>query len=349
MNIIDLRSDTLTKPTAAMRKAMAEAEVGDDGRVDMHGRGGDPTINRLEDFAAELMGKEAALFCASGTMGNVLATITHCQRGDKVAIEPDLHLVKTEKAPFMERFFGLVKQPYECVKRGIADSVSFNKACQEAGVRLACIENSHNFGGGVCSSVEHLQNLYNIAHKHGVSVHLDGARIFNAANSLQESAKKIAECADTVMVCLSKGLGAPFGSLLCGKEAFIARARENRKLLGGGLRQGGVMAAAGLLALKNGVDQLAEDNQNARRLGDLLGGFNSCVLVPVETNIVMLEISATGKKSAWFEERLATMGLLLKGMGDNYIRLTTYREISQQNIEQTGLIFSQFMKMNNFS
>lgn len=340
---IDLRSDTLTSPTDEMRRAMASAVVGDDGRTDSQGRGGDPMVNKLEDMAAELLDKEAALFCCSGTMANVLATITHCNRGDKVAVEPDLHLVRTEKAPFMDSLFGLIKHEYACIQPGIADLKSLERLCSDQAIRLVCTENSHNFGGGVCASVDHLKQLYQISQARGIKVHLDGARLFNAAIHLNATGKDFAQSADTVMFCLSKGLGAPFGSLLCGTKEFIAQARENRKLIGGGLRQGGIMAAAGIVALSTGIERLAEDNANAAKLGAALANYSTCKLIPVETNIVMLDITQTGKASSWFEQQLAPLGLLVKGMGIDHLRLTTYRGISGKDIDRAIEIFDQFM------
>lgn len=343
MKVIDLRSDTLTQPTQEMRQAMFCAEVGDDGRTGGDGRGSDPTVNALEDFAAELVGKEAALFCASGTMGNVTALATHCARADKVAAEPDLHVVRSEKAPFMERFLGLVRQDYALLQPGVPDPVSFEEVCG-SGVKLACVENSHNFGGGVCASLAQMKRLYGVAHAKGVLVHLDGARMFNAAVALGVDARDLAACADSVMFCLSKGLGAPFGSMLCGTRAFIAQARDTRRFLGGGLRQGGIMAAAGLVALRTGIERLAEDHEHARLLGQALSGFSTCELVPVQSNIVMLNIRGSGRSSGWFERELAPLGLLVKGMGGDYLRLTVYRGISAKDIRIASDIFGRFME-----
>lgn len=347
MNYIDLRSDTLTTPHEEMRKAMANAEVGDDGRTDDFGRGSDPTINALEDYAAELMGKEAALFCASGSMGNIVSLVTQCSRSDKVAVDKDLHLVRTEKAPFMSEFFGLNKIEYNCTQMGIPDISSIETLC-DSDIKLLCIENSHNFGGGICPSLDLFRKIRTITKQKGIPVHLDGARIFNAALHLNISPRDIADCSDTMMFCLSKGIGAPFGSLLCGSKSFIKKAREIRKLLGGGLRQGGIMAAAGLYALKHDLERIHEDNENAKQLGEYLKDYTICKLIPVETNIVMLDISKTGKTSSWFEESLKQCGLLAKGMGSEYLRMTTYRGISAQDIQKAGEILQKFMEDNNF-
>lgn len=346
MPVVDLRSDTLTVPTEAMRAAMREAEVGDDGRVDAEGRGGDPTVNRLEDYAAELLGKEAALFCPSGTMANLVALATWCDRGDAAALEPDLHVFRTEKSPFMEKFLGIQPVFYSRDTEGMPEVASFASACATPGIKLACVENSHNFGGGICVSLARQQALATAARNASVPVHMDGARLFNAAVALGVDAAHLAACADSVMFCLSKGLGAPFGSVLCGTREFIAKARQTRKLLGGGMRQAGIMAAAGLVALRTGIERLAEDHENARHLGAALAAYGEFVLTPVQSNIVMLDISASGRSSEWFEQKLAPLGLLAKGMGKDHLRLTTYNGVGRQDMARAIEAFERFMKEN---
>ena len=346
MSVVDLRSDTLTIPTEAMRAVMRMAEVGDDGRVDAAGRGGDPTVNRLEACAADLLGKEAALFCPSGTMANLVALATWCDRGDSAALEPDLHVFRTEKSPFMEKFLGIQQVLYARDAEGMPELASFAAVCAAPGVKVACVENSHNFGGGICVALERQQALAAVARKAAVPVHMDGARLFNAAVSLGVEAANLAACADSVMFCLSKGLGAPFGSVLCGSRDFIAKARQTRKLLGGGMRQAGIMAAAGLVALDTGIDRLIEDHENARRLGAALASYNEFMLTPVQSNIVMLDISASGRTSEWFEQKLAALGLLAKGMGKDHLRLTTYRGVEGQHIDRAIAAFAQFMEEN---
>ena len=346
MPVVDLRSDTLTIPTEAMRAAMREAEVGDDGRVDAEGRGGDPTVNRLEDHAAELLGKEAALFCPSGTMANLVALATWCERGDAAALEPDLHVFRTEKSPFMEKFLGVKPMFYARDAEGMPEVASFASACATPGLKLACVENSHNFGGGICVSLARQQALAATARNASVPVHMDGARLFNAAVALGVDAAHLAACADSVMFCLSKGLGAPFGSVLCGTREFVAQARQTRKLLGGGMRQAGIMAAAGLVALRTGIERLAEDHENARHLGAALAAYDEFVLTPVQSNIVMLDISASGRSSEWFEQKLAPLGLLAKGMGKNHLRLTTYSGVGRQDMARAIEAFERFMEEN---
>ena len=346
MPVVDLRSDTLTVPTEAMRAAMREAEVGDDGRVDAEGRGGDPTVNRLEDYAAELLGKEAALFCPSGTMANLVALATWCDRGDAAALEPDLHVFRTEKSPFMEKFLGIQPVFYARDAEGMPEVASFASACATPGLKLACVENSHNFGGGICVSLARQQALAATARKAAVPVHMDGARLFNATVALGVDAAHLAACADSVMFCLSKGLGAPFGSVLCGTREFVAQARQTRKLLGGGMRQAGIMAAAGLVALRTGIERLAEDHENARHLGAALAAYDEFVLTPVQSNIVMLDISASGRSSEWFEQKLAPLGLLAKGMGKDHLRLTTYSGVGRQDMARAIEAFERFMEEN---
>lgn len=340
---IDLRSDTLTLPTQAMREAMYTAEVGDDGRTDAEGRGEDPSVNRLEDRGAELMGKESGLFFPSGTFANFAGVLTHCRRGDTVACEADLHLVRTEKAAFMDRFAGLLPSWYVRDEKEMPEPLAFEQACSVPGVRLACIENTHNFAGGACTSLERMRELARIARGNGVPVHLDGARIFNAALALGVTAASLAACADSVQFCLSKGIGAPVGSLLCGTRDFIREARETRKLLGGVMRQAGVLAAAALTALDQGVDRLAEDHENAQLLGRSLAAFSEFTLVPVQTNIVMLDVSRSGHTAPWFETQLAGYGILAKAMGDHHLRFTTYRGITRKGIELAAENFQKFM------
>lgn len=346
MPFVDLRSDTLTMPTPLMREAAFSAEVGDDGRTDENGRGEDPSINRLEDCGAALVGKEAALFFPTGTMGNLAGVLTHCARGDAAAVDPDLHLVRTEKAAFMDRFGGIVPVNYSRDEKEMPDTASFELACSAPGVKLACLENTHNYAGGTCTSLERMRELAAIARKKAVPVHLDGARIFNAALALGVSAMDIAACADTVQFCISKGLGGPVGSLLCGSREYIRAARETRKLLGGVMRQAGLVAAPGLKALETGIERLAEDHENAQALGKGLSGYDNLRLVPVQTNIVMLNVKESGKSAPWFEAKLKEYGVLAKAMGDEHLRFTTYRGVSGEDIAKAVAAFARFMQEN---
>lgn len=331
-------------PTDAMRAAAFKAEVGDDGRTDANGRGEDPSINRLEDMAADLLGKEAGLFFPTGTLANFAAVLTHAERGDLVAADPDLHLVRTEKAAFMDRFGGLVPSWYERDENEMPKTVSFEKACSVAGVKLACLENTHNYAGGTCTSLARMWELGSIAKKKGVPVHLDGARIFNAALALSVSAADIASAVDTVQFCISKGLGAPVGSVLCGSGAYIKKARETRKLLGGIMRQAGIVAAAGIVALETGISRLAEDHENAFALGEGLKSYAGIRLVPVQTNIVMLNVAESGRPAPWFEEELKRYGVLAKAMGDGHLRFTVYRGITRNDVDTAVAAFGSFMR-----
>lgn len=343
VTLVDLRSDTLTMPTVAMREAARNADVGDDGRTDASGRGEDPSINRLEDRGAELLGKDGALFFPTGTLANFTAVLTHCVRGDVVACDPDLHLVRTEKAAFMDRFGGLLQSGYTRDSAEMPDVASFRKACSAPGVRLACLENTHNYAGGTCTSLPRMRELAAVAREHHLPVHLDGARLFNAALALGVPVTELAACADSVQFCISKGLGGPVGSLLCGSREFITAARETRKLLGGVMRQAGLVAAAGLEALRTGIDRLAEDHENAKLLGQKLEGLPGLRLVPVQTNIVMINVAGSGQKAAWFEKELKNYGVLAKAMGEEHLRFTTYRGITRQDVETAATAFLAFV------
>lgn len=265
---IDLRSDTVTKPCAAMRRAMAEAEVGDDVYGD------DPTVLRLEEEAARLLGKEAALYVTSGTQGNLVALLTHCGRGEGVILGRETHILNFEGGG-MACLGGITPLPADDPKGlpGIpdmeavlkpADNVHFVRA------RLVCLENTNNRRGGHASTPQEISERAAWAHGRGLSVHVDGARLFNAAVALGVEASELVRDADSVQICLSKGLGAPMGSLLCASRDFVERARFWRKRLGGGLRQAGIVAAAGLYALRHHIGRLAEDHENARKIGEIL-------------------------------------------------------------------------------
>jgi threonine aldolase len=325
-----------------MREAACTAKVGDDGRTDADGRGEDPSVNRLEDYGADLVGKEAGLFFPTGTLANFTSVLTHCARGDKAAVDPDLHLVRTEKAAFMERFGGLVPVWYDRDENEMPELGSFEMACS-SGVKLACLENTHNFAGGACTSLVRMRELYAVANRKQVAVHLDGARLFNAALALNVSAASLAACADSVQFCLSKGIGAPAGSLLCGTRDFIRAARETRKYLGGIMRQAGILAAPALEALQTGLERLREDHENAAVLGEGLTGFPGIRLVPVQTNIVMLDVGESGKTAPWFEEQLRRYGVLSKAMGDRHLRFTTYRGVTREDVAKAVAAFRAFM------
>ncbi len=265
---IDLKSDTVTKPSVGMRKAMSEAEVGDDVYRE------DPTVERLEKMAAELLGKEAALYVTSGTQGNLVAMLTHCGRGEGAMIGKESHILNYEGGG-LSALGGIVSMQVDDTKC-LPDAADLDYVLKPtdnvhfAHAKLLCLENTHNRGGGHASTPQEISVCAAWAHKNGLAVHMDGARFFNAAVALGVKPAELAKDVDSIQVCLSKGLGAPIGSLICASEDFIERARFWRKKLGGGLRQVGVIAAAGIYALENNVQQLAQDHDNARLIKDIL-------------------------------------------------------------------------------
>ncbi|MBX6350402.1 MAG: low-specificity L-threonine aldolase [Clostridia bacterium] len=328
---IDLRSDTVTQPTPEMRRAMAEAEVGDD----VYGE--DPTVHRLEEEAADRLGKEAALFVPSGTMGNQIAVLSHTERGDEVIVEAESHIYWYEVGAIAALSSA---QPRTVVgRRGVFGPEELRAALRPANIhypptRLVCIENTHNRAGGTVWTEDETERLARAAHEEGLRVHLDGARIFNAAVALGTTAARLAAPADSVMFCLSKGLAAPVGSLVCGTREFIARARRYRKMLGGGMRQAGVLAAAGLVALRTMVDRLAEDHENARRLAEGLAaipGF-SVDLETVVTNMVAVDVAGTGVPAEELVRRMAEEGVLANATGPYRIRFVTHKDVARSDI-----------------
>jgi threonine aldolase len=337
MSPIDLRSDTVTLPTPAMRAAMADAEVGDD----VYGE--DPTVNRLEEVAAERLGKEAALFVASGTMGNAAAILAHCRRGDDVIVGDRSHIWEAEVGG-AARLNGSTLRPVPNLKDGTLDRARLEWAfasddVHEAPTGLLCLENTHNMCGGRVLSAATLRELGAPARRRGLPVHLDGARIFNAAVALGVPAAELAAEADSVMFCLSKGLSAPVGSLLCGSRDFVAQARRMRKLLGGGMRQAGILAAAGIVALNEMVDRLGEDHFNARRLALGLAELPGLDVRPdeVESNFVFFGVTDEGSQrtdATAFIVAAAEAGVLLSTGDDGRVRAATHYGITAEGIER---------------
>ncbi len=326
---IDLRSDTVTKPTEEMLRAMAEAEVGDDVYRE------DPTVNRLEAIAAEILGKEAALFVTSGTQGNQVAVLTHCVNGDEVIAEADSHIFYYEGGA-MSALAGVQTRTLvgergalrvEDVERAIrGNNIHFPRT------KLICLENTHNRAGGAVISVAQMKSVYDTAQKHGIPVHLDGARLFNAAVAQGVAVSELSAFADTVQICLSKGLSAPVGSILAGDRAFIEEARWWRKKVGGGLRQAGYLAAPGIIALTQMAERLAEDHERAQQLAKGLRQL-SLQVEQVETNIVLVNTDSIGQTAVAFLERLEEKGVLAVDFDEYVIRFTTHRHISDQHIE----------------
>ena len=327
-HIVDLRSDTVTLPTETMRKAMYEAEVGDD----VYGE--DATVNRLQQVMAERADKEAGLFVASGTMGNQLAVLAHTNRGDELICEADAHIFHSEVGG-ISAIGGI--QPRTIVgQRGIMSAEQIRHHIRETGdihqppTSLICLENTHNRAGGVCYPLTVLDEIRAVADEKGIVVHMDGARVFNAAIARHVSLKTVTRTADSVSICISKGLCAPVGAVLVGSTAFIEKARRYRKMLGGGMRQAGILAAAGLVALETMVDRLADDHRRAKRLAVGFGLDPSAV----ETNIVMLDTQPRDITAAALAEKLLPYGVKASPFGEYTLRFVTHFGIEDKDVEQ---------------
>jgi len=334
---IDLRSDTVTKPTPEMIKAMAEAEVGDD----VYGE--DPTVNRLEELAAEILGKEAALLVTSGTQGNQVAVLTHCVNGDEVIMEADSHIFYYEGGAVAA--LAGVQTRILPGERGALSAEQVRKAIRGKNIHtprttLVCLENTHNRAGGAVIAPEQMKEVYEVARAHQVAVHLDGARLFNAAVAKGRDVRDFTPYTDSVQICLSKGLSAPVGSILAGTREFIEEARWWRKKLGGGMRQAGYLAAPGILALTEMVARLAEDHERAKRLGEGLQQMGLQVM-PVETNIVLVDTRSTGLDALTLLQRLAAHGVLATDFDEYVIRFTTHRHITDACISKTLQVMEQ--------
>jgi threonine aldolase len=329
--IVELRSDTFTLPTESMRRAMAAAEVGDDVWDE------DPTIHRLQERAAAMVGKEASLFVPSGTMGNLCALLSHTEPGDEVLVEGESHIFHSEVAG-ASVVGGLQLRPLE-TPDGRLQAEQVHAAIREPDIHqpptgLLCLENTHNRRGGTCLSPAQTQALCDVAHDAGFPVHLDGARVFNAAVALGVDVRQLTGPVDSVMFCLSKGLSAPVGSMLAGSRDLIERSRRMRKMLGGGMRQAGVLAAAGLCALEEMVDRLADDHRNARRLAEGLQGLPGIAidLARVETNMVFGDCQPP-LTAAVFIERCGEAGILLDQASLHRWRMVTHRGVTEDDVD----------------
>ncbi len=339
---IDLRSDTVTRPTAAMRRAMAEAEVGDD----VYGE--DPTVNRLEARAAEVFEREAAIFVPTGTMGNQIAVRLHTRPGQEVICEARAHLLDWEMA-MVAAFSGCVPRTI-AGERGILRWADIQKAIApkiyyRAPTGLVWIENSHNMAGGTVTPLPVLEEIWAGAAKAGLPVHLDGARVFNAATAAGVSVAELTQGFDTVMFCLSKGLGAPVGSMLVGSRELIAEARSVRKALGGGMRQAGVLAAAGLIALEEMPARLGEDHANAKLLAEAVAGCEAAEIDPdaVETNIVIFRLKEDGDAAA-LVHALREQGILASAVGPHAVRLVTHFDVSQADCKRAAEVLTSLLE-----
>jgi threonine aldolase len=331
-DIVDLRSDTLTLPTPAMREAMARAEVGDDVWEE------DPTVRRLEELAARRTGKEAALFVSSGTQGNLVSVLTQTRHGQEIILDADSHIFNYEVAG--AAVFGGVQTLPVRTARGFLTPEQVRERLRPSNVHipetgLVCLENTHNRHGGTCCTPEEIAAVAAVAHSAGVPVHLDGARLFNASVALNRPVAEFARPVDSLTFCLSKGLGAPVGSLVCSSREFVARARRVRKMLGGGMRQVGVLAAAGLVALESMVERLAEDHLNARRLAEGVATLPRARvdLGNVQTNIVIFHVDRPGGGGELVTGSLARK-VKIHQIGPTSIRCVTHKDVDAEDVER---------------
>jgi threonine aldolase len=336
-DVVDLRSDTLTLPTPEMRGAMAAAEVGDDVWEE------DPTVKRLEAMAAERLGKEAGLLVTSGTQGNLVSVLAQTRPGVEVLLDLDSHLYNSEVAGAAA--IGSVQMRPIKTARGFLAPEQVREAIRSENIHLpptglVAIENTHNRHGGSCCTPAEIAAVAEVAHAAGVPVHLDGARLFNAAVALRREAREFARPVDSVTFCLSKGLGAPIGSVICGSGEFVSRARRVRKMLGGGMRQAGIIAAAGIVALERMVERLAEDHANARALAQGLAGLPGIRLDPamVQTNIVIFAVDGPGgpdasaKATRELVEGCAGRKVKIHAIGPVSIRCVTHKDVDAEDI-----------------
>ena len=338
--MIDLRSDTVTRPTEAMRDAMRDATYGDDSRD------GDPTVEKLEALAADRVGKEAACFVPSGTMANLVGVLAHTQRGGEVVLEAGAHILNSE----LGGITAVAGAFYRGIpgKRGAMDLERLNEALRPAtrqnfGTALVCMETSHNRAGGAVLPLAHMQAVHERARNAGVPVHTDGARLFNAAVALETSARVIAAHTDSVAFCVSKGLCAPVGSLLCGSREYIERARAFRRMVGGNMRQAGPLAAAGIVALESMIERLKDDHASAKRLAHKLHDLDSSFVDPteVETNIVKVEVPANGPAAPAWSAALKKRGVLVNPCEPFALRFVTHRDLAEADIDRAAAAFAE--------
>lgn len=343
--MIDLRSDTVTRPTEAMLESMREATFGDDSRD------GDATVQKLEALAAERTGKETGAFMPSGTMANLVAMLAHANRGGEVLLEDGSHTLNAE----LGGIAGVAGLFYRGIhgKRGAMDLDALREAIRPVtryhmGTALVWMENTHNRSGGAVLPLAHMQAVYGLAREKGVSVHLDGARIFNAAISLGVPPSEIAQYSDSICFCVSKGLSAPVGSILCGSKEFIERARAYRRMVGGNMRQAGPLAAAGIVALETMVDRLVEDHQTAKRLAEELNQIDASLCDPkdVETNLVRVDVRKSGRRAAQWSADLKTKGVLVAPADLYALRFVTHRHISAPDVDTAVSAFADLWKKN---
>lgn len=328
--MIDLRSDTVTKPTEEMRRAIYEAEVGDDVYQE------DPTVTTLEETAADILGKEAALLVTSGTQGNQIAVLTHCRPGQEIILEAESHIFYYESGA-VAALAGVQTRTVRG-NRGAMDPSDVKEAIRGADIHfpetgLICIENTHNRAGGAVIPAKNMGEVYRVAKEEGVPVHIDGARLFNAAAAAGVDVKEFTQYSDTVQFCLSKGLGSPVGSIIAGSREFIQGARKWRKRLGGGMRQAGIIAAPGLIALTKMKDRLAEDHANAQRLAEAIKEIRGLEVVnQVDTNILVVDVKELGTTSGEFVHQLKEEGVLAHSAGPDTVRFVTHYDVRESQI-----------------
>jgi threonine aldolase len=329
----DFRSDTVTKPTDGMRRAMAEAEVGDDVYRE------DPTVRRLEELSSERLAMEAALFVPSGTMANQIAALLHTRHGDEVIVEENAHAFLWETGGLA--WLGGLQTRTMRGRRGVLDADEVEAAVRTPDVHhprttLLLVENTHNYAGGTVQPIAELRRLSQVARRHGVKLHVDGARFWNACVASGTKASDVAACADSVMFCLSKGLSAPVGSMLVSTRERIEEARRLRKMLGGGMRQAGILAAAGIVALETMIDRLADDHRRARRLAEAIADRRGLEidLETVQTNIVVFRIVKPGEDAASVIAKLRAEGVLASDNASHIVRLVTHKDVGDADVDR---------------
>jgi threonine aldolase len=341
--MIDLRSDTVTLPTEAMLAAMQEATYGDDSRD------GDPTVLKLEALGAEKTGKEAGAYMPSGTMTNLVAMLTHARRGGEVLLEEGSHTLSSE----LGGIAALAGLFYRSIpgKRGAMDLDALREKVRptqrnQMGTALIWMENTHNRAGGAVLPLAHMASVHEIARENGVPVHVDGARLFNAAVALKTSAKEVSRHTDSVCFCVSKGLSAPVGSLLCGSKEFIERARAFRRMVGGNMRQAGPLAAAGIIALENMIERIPEDHRTAQRLAAGLHKIDASIVDPalVETNLLRASVRASGHKAAEWSDLMKKRGVRVSPCATWDLRFVTHRHIGDAEVDQALGAFADVWK-----
>ncbi len=340
MKLIDLRSDTVTRPTPAMIKAMMSSPVGDDVLGD------DPTVIRLENETAKLLGKPAAMFVPSGTMGNQIAVMTHTRPGDEVILDYQSHIFRYEVAGAAVMSgvqFNALTGPGGAMSGEQVEEAIRPEDIHQPRTTLVCLENTHNRAGGTVYPLAEIKKIAAICKKRGIKMHLDGARLWNASVASGVPLKEYSRHFDSVMVCFSKGMGCPVGSVLAGDKGFVEKARRHRKMLGGGMRQAGLLAGAGLYALRHNINRMAQDHRRAKLLARTIAAIDSIDIdiSSVQTNIVVFDIRRTGLSPEQAEARLARKGLLVVGFGASRLRAVTHLDVDDRDIERAGKIISR--------